>query len=59
VAKTYPADAIHSFSQANPKFSQTARSADLLAFRDYLSGLLEHVEKRIKAGDTKETIVAF
>ncbi len=59
VAKTYPQDAIYIFGHANPKFSPTGRSADLLVFRDYLSGLLEHVEKRIKAGDPKETIVAL
>ncbi len=59
VAKTYPQDAIYIFGHGNPKFGVTGKSADLLAFRDYLSGLLEHVQKQIKAGEPKEKIVAL
>lgn len=59
VAKEYPADAIYIFGHANPKFSVTGSSKDLLVFRDYLSGLLDHVAKRIKAGEPKEKIVAL
>ncbi len=59
VAKEYPADAIYIFGHANPKFSVTGSSKDLLVFRDYLSGLLDHVAKQIKAGEPREKIVAL
>ncbi len=59
VAKTYPQDAIYIFGHGSPKFGVTGKSADLLTFRDYLSGLLEHVQKQIKAGEAKEKIVAL
>jgi cyclase len=59
VAKTYPADAIYIFGHGNPKFGVTGKRADLLVFRDYLSGLLDYTQQRIKAGDAKEKIVAL
>jgi cyclase len=59
VAKTYPSDAIYIFGHGNPKFGVTGTSKDLLTFRDYLSGLLEHVEKKIKAGESKDRIVTL
>ncbi|HUR60537.1 MAG TPA: MBL fold metallo-hydrolase [Opitutaceae bacterium] len=59
VAKTYPADGIYVFGHGNPKFGVTGKQADLLVFRDYLSGLMDYTQKRIKAGDTKEKIVAL
>jgi len=59
VAKTYPQDAIYIFGHGNPKFGVTGKSADLLTFRDYLSGVLDHVQKQIKAGEPKEKIVAL
>ncbi|WP_438480808.1 MBL fold metallo-hydrolase [Oleiharenicola lentus] len=57
VAAEYPADAIYIFGHSNPNFPVTGTSADLLVFRDYLSALLAHVGKEIKAGKTKEEIV--
>lgn len=59
VVKTYPADAIYIFGHGNAKFGVTGGHADIAAFRDYLSGLLAHVEKEIAAGKTKEQIVAL
>jgi len=59
VAKTYPQDAIYIFGHSNPKFGVTGKSADLLMLRDYLSGLLDYTQKKIKAGDSKEKIVAL
>jgi glyoxylase-like metal-dependent hydrolase (beta-lactamase superfamily II) len=59
VAKTYPADAIYVFGHGNPKFGITGVRGDLLGFRDYISGLLAHVEKEIAAGKTKEQIAAL
>lgn len=59
VAKTYPADAIYIFGHGNAKFGVTGTKADLLVFRDYLSGLLEYTQKKITAGEPKEKIVAL
>jgi cyclase len=59
VVKSYPSDAVYIFGHANPKFGVTGSRADLRVMRDYLSGLLEYTEKRIKAGDPKEKIVTL
>jgi cyclase len=59
VAKIYPADAIYVYGHGNTKFGVSGRSADLLVMRDYLSGLLDHVQKRIQAGEPKEKVVAL
>ena len=59
VARTYPADAIYVFGHGNPKFGVTGTRGDLLLFRDYLAGLLDHVQKKITAGEPKEKIVAL
>jgi cyclase len=59
VAKTYPADAMYIFGHGNPKFGVTGKSADLLVFRDYLSGLLDYAQKKINAGEPKEKIVGL
>jgi cyclase len=58
-AKTYPADAIYVFGHGNPKFGVTGTRGDLLLFRDYLSGLLDYVSKKIKVGESKEKIVGL
>lgn len=59
VAKSYPADAIYVFGHGNAKFGVTGKSGDLLVLRDYLTALLEHTQRRIKAGDARETILAL
>ena len=59
VHKTYPADAIYVFGHGNSKFGVTGRRDDLLIFRDYLSGVLAYVQKKIAAGEPKEKIVAL
>lgn len=59
VAKSYPADAIYVFGHGNAKFGITGKAADLLVFRDYLSGLLDYVQKKIQAGEGKEKVVAL
>lgn len=56
---SYPADAIYVFGHGNPKFGVTGERGDLLIFRDYLAGLLAHVEKEIAAGKPKEQIVTL
>ena len=57
LAKTYPADAIFIFGHGNPKFGVTGRTVDLGAMRDFLTALLEHTGREIKAGKSKEEIV--
>jgi cyclase len=58
VAKEYPADAIYIFGHGNAKSGVTGKSADLLVFRDFLTGLLDYTQKRIAAGEPKEKVVA-
>ncbi len=58
-AKIYPADAIYIFGHGNSKFGPVGKRGDLLVFRDYLSGLLDYTQKKIAAGDAKETIMAL
>ena len=58
-AKTCPADAIYIFGHGNERFGIQGTQPDLLVFRDYLSGLLEYVSRRISAGDSRESIVAL
>lgn len=57
--KSYPADAIYICGHANPKFGVTGGQKDLDVFRDYLSAVLEHVQKEIAAGKTKDQIVTL
>ncbi len=57
ITADYPQDAIYLFGHTNPKFPTTGGRADVLAFRDYLSALLAHVEGEIKAGKTKEQVL--
>lgn len=59
VAKTYPTDAIYIFGHGSPKAGVTGKSSDLLAFRDYITALLEHVQKQIAAGEPKEKIAGL
>ena len=57
--KTYPADAIYIFGHGNPKAGVTGGHAEIRGFRDYLSGLLAHVEQQIAAGKSKNQIVTL
>lgn len=59
IAAEYPADAIYIFGHGNPAFGVSGQRGDLLTLRDYLSGLLAHVEKEIAAGKAKADIVAL
>ena len=57
IADTYPADALYVFGHGNTKFGVTGTRADLGVFRDYLSALLEHVQRAIAAGRSKDELV--
>ena len=52
--KTYPADAIYIFGHAKKGYPLTGSHAELLAIRDYLTGLLEFTDKAIKAGKSRD-----
>ncbi|MDP2136615.1 MAG: MBL fold metallo-hydrolase [Candidatus Didemnitutus sp.] len=56
-AATYPGDAIFIFGHGNPRFGITGATADLHAMRDFLTGLVEHVQAEINAGKSKAEIV--
>ncbi|MEO5960409.1 MAG: MBL fold metallo-hydrolase [Opitutaceae bacterium] len=59
VAKTYPQDAVYIFGHGNTKSGVTGKPADLLAFRDYLTALLDYTQKKINAGEPKEKAVVL
>jgi cyclase len=59
VHQSFPADAIYIFGHGNPKFGVTGTRDDLLVMRDLLNAMLEHVQKGIAAGRTKEQIAAL
>jgi cyclase len=58
-AATYPADAIYVFGHGNPKFGVTGTRGDLLVMRDFLSAVLDHVQREIAAGHDKPAVVAL
>lgn len=58
-AAAYPADAIYVYGHGAAKFGVTGTRGDLLVFRDYLAGLLAHVEQQIAAGKSRDEIVAL
>lgn len=55
----YPKDAIYIFGHGKPDFGVTGVQGDLLVFRDYLAGLLAHVECEIAAGKSRAEIVGL
>jgi cyclase len=50
IAKEYPADTIFVAAHAKDDFPVIVARADLLGFRDYLTGLLDYARKGIAAG---------
>jgi cyclase len=58
-AAAYPSDAIYVFGHGNSRFGVTGTRPDLLVMRDFLSGVLEHVQREIAAGRDKPTVVAL
>lgn len=59
VARAYPADTLFIFGHANPRFPVSGSSTDVLAMRDFLTALVEHVQAEIKAGKAKAEIVTL
>lgn len=58
-SKTYPADAIYICGHAGAKYGPVVTQGDLLLFRDYLTALLDYVQKQIAAGKTKAEIATL
>ena len=56
--QTYPADAIYVYGHGNPRFGITGSRSDLQLQRDFLTALLERVQRDISAGKSKAEIVA-
>ena len=59
VQRSFPADAIYIFGHGIPKFGVTGVRDDLFVMRDLLTAMLDHVQKGIAAGRTKEQIAAL
>lgn len=57
VASEYSADALYIFGHGGPRWGVVGTRSDLLVFRDYLSGLLEHTGRRIAAGAPRDEVV--
>ena len=58
VAAELPADTIYIFGHAGSKFDVTGTRADLVYHGKYLAALLEYVREQVKAGKTREEVVA-
>ena len=58
VAAELPADTLYIFGHAGPKFEVTGSRADLGRHADYLVALLEYVREQVKAGKSREQLVA-
>jgi cyclase len=58
VAAELPADTLYIFGHAGPKHEVTGSRADLAHHAKYLAALLDYVRTQVKAGKTREQIVA-
>ena len=58
-AADHGASTIYIFGHAGQGHPITGSRADIVHFRDYLTGLLEHVQREMKAGKSREEILAF
>jgi glyoxylase-like metal-dependent hydrolase (beta-lactamase superfamily II) len=58
VSKAHGKDTIFIGGHAGAKFTPICAQADLMVMRDYLTALLEYVGAQIKAGKTREQVIA-
>ena len=58
VAAELPADTIYIFGHAGAKFEVTGSRADLTRHANYLTALLDYVRGQVKAGKSREQVVA-
>ena len=57
MARTYPADALYVFGHGSERFGVSGSAADLGTMRDFLSALLDHAQREIAAGKSREETV--
>lgn len=55
--REHPADTVYIFGHAGTGRAVTGPAADVLGFRDYLTALLAHVERQVRAGHSSEQIL--
>jgi cyclase len=58
IAAKYPADAIYLCGHAKAGLPVTLAKSDVLAMRDYMTALVDHVKKEKAAGKSRDEIVA-
>jgi glyoxylase-like metal-dependent hydrolase (beta-lactamase superfamily II) len=58
-ARDHAADTVYIFGHAGASLPITGPRADVLKFRDYLTALLAHVSGQIKAGRSRDEILAM
>jgi len=58
-AQDHDADTIYIFGHANTSLPITGRRADLARFRDYLGAVLAFAEAQVKAGRSREEVLAM
>lgn len=56
VADEYPSDAVYIFGHGKPEYGVTGDKEDLGVMEDYLSAVLEHAQKGIEQGLSKDEI---
>ena len=56
VENEYPADAMYIFGHGKPEFGVTGDKDDVTVMRNYLSAIIEYVEKAVEQGKSKEEI---
>ena len=57
--KAHEKDTIYIFGHAREGLGVSGTAADLTAMRDYFSAVLDHVQKGIAAGQSRDAIVAL
>jgi cyclase len=58
-AADHTADTIYIFGHAGPNFPVTGARAELMVMRDYLTALIDFVQSEMKAGKSKDQIIAI
>ena len=58
-ASELPADTVYIFGHAGPNLPVTGTRADLARHADYLGALLEYVRAQVKAGKTRDEVLAL
>lgn len=56
VENEYPADAMYIFGHGKPEFGVAGDKEDVIVMRNYLSAIIEYVEKAVDQGKSKEEI---